>query len=257
MELPTSCITLSQHEKEFCGFLKIVKVPSGCSTNISRIISFLDLKVAPSVKSHDYLPFLTSASISQLILLSSQSYLAMCSFTRYMCMSDSMAYWRRLLEIKLTMRPRALSRTLSNFLLPPSALALDTILPLPPAVLDPGPRACHCLIPGIGAHHHFNPSLGACRRRPLPQALNTIALPPSTPPPSKCAITILFIRASHCQPLPQSAPPPSSSSGVTFTWFHILASPSCDFIFEHRLHAILYVNITFVQIGMWPLAFCD
>jgi hypothetical protein len=31
-----------------------VKVPSGYSMNISRLISFPDLKVAPSVKSHDY-----------------------------------------------------------------------------------------------------------------------------------------------------------------------------------------------------------
>jgi hypothetical protein len=53
-ELPTSCITLSKHEKEFCGFLKKVKVPIGYSTNISRLISFLDVKVAPDVKSHDY-----------------------------------------------------------------------------------------------------------------------------------------------------------------------------------------------------------
>jgi hypothetical protein len=54
IELPTSCITLSKHEKEFCGFLKNVKVPSGYSTNVLRLISFLDLKVAPGVKSHDY-----------------------------------------------------------------------------------------------------------------------------------------------------------------------------------------------------------
>jgi hypothetical protein len=53
-ELPTSCITLSKHEKEFCGFLKNVKVPSGYSTNVSRLISFPDLKVAPDVKSYDY-----------------------------------------------------------------------------------------------------------------------------------------------------------------------------------------------------------
>jgi hypothetical protein len=54
-ELPTSCITLSKHEKkEFCGFLKNVKVQSGYSTNVSRLISFSDLKVAPGVKSHDY-----------------------------------------------------------------------------------------------------------------------------------------------------------------------------------------------------------
>jgi hypothetical protein len=31
-----------------------VKVPSGYSTNVSRLISFLDLKVAPGVKSRDY-----------------------------------------------------------------------------------------------------------------------------------------------------------------------------------------------------------
>jgi hypothetical protein len=54
-ELPTSCITLSKYEKkEFCGFLKNVKVPSGYSTNISKLILFLDLKVALGVKSHDY-----------------------------------------------------------------------------------------------------------------------------------------------------------------------------------------------------------
>jgi hypothetical protein len=37
-ELPTSCITLSKHEKEFCGFLKNVKVPSGYSTNVSSLM---------------------------------------------------------------------------------------------------------------------------------------------------------------------------------------------------------------------------
>jgi hypothetical protein len=59
-ELLTSCITLSKHEeKEFCGFFKNVKVPSGYSMNVSRLISFPDLKVAPSVKSHDYHVLLT------------------------------------------------------------------------------------------------------------------------------------------------------------------------------------------------------
>jgi hypothetical protein len=53
-ELHTSCFTLSKHEKDFCGFLKNVKVPSGYSTNVSRLISLLDIKVAPDVKSHDY-----------------------------------------------------------------------------------------------------------------------------------------------------------------------------------------------------------
>jgi hypothetical protein len=57
--LPTSCITLSKHEKEFCEFLKNMKVSSGYSTNVSRLISFPDLKVAPSVKSHDYYVLLT------------------------------------------------------------------------------------------------------------------------------------------------------------------------------------------------------
>jgi hypothetical protein len=57
-ELPTSCITLSKHE-EFCGFLKNVKVPSGYSTNVSRLILLPDLKVAPGVKFHDYYVLLT------------------------------------------------------------------------------------------------------------------------------------------------------------------------------------------------------
>jgi hypothetical protein len=54
-ELPTSCITLSKHEKEFCWFLKNVKVPPGYSRNVSRLISLPDLKVAPDMKSHDYM----------------------------------------------------------------------------------------------------------------------------------------------------------------------------------------------------------
>jgi hypothetical protein len=58
-ELLTSCITLSKHEKEFCGFLKNEKVPSGYLTNISRLISFPDLKQALGVKSHDYHILLT------------------------------------------------------------------------------------------------------------------------------------------------------------------------------------------------------
>jgi hypothetical protein len=59
IELPTSCITLSKHDKEFCGFLKKVKVPTGYLTNVSRLISFPYLKVAPNVKSHDYQVLLT------------------------------------------------------------------------------------------------------------------------------------------------------------------------------------------------------
>jgi hypothetical protein len=52
-ELPTSCITLSKHE-EFYWFFKNVKVPSGYSTNVSRLISMPDLKVALIMKSHGY-----------------------------------------------------------------------------------------------------------------------------------------------------------------------------------------------------------
>jgi hypothetical protein len=55
MEQPTSCITLLKNEKkEFCGFLKNMKVPSGYSTNVSRLILLPELKIAPGVKSHDY-----------------------------------------------------------------------------------------------------------------------------------------------------------------------------------------------------------
>jgi hypothetical protein len=60
IKLPTSCITLSKNEKkEFYGLLKNVKVPSDYLTNISRLISLLDLKIAPGVKSHDYHVLLT------------------------------------------------------------------------------------------------------------------------------------------------------------------------------------------------------
>jgi hypothetical protein len=59
MELSTSCITLSKHEKEFCGLLKNVKVQPVYSMNISRLISLPDLKVPPDVKSHNYHVLLT------------------------------------------------------------------------------------------------------------------------------------------------------------------------------------------------------
>jgi hypothetical protein len=36
-----------------------VKVSFGYSTNVSRLLSFSDLKVAPGVKSHDYHVLLT------------------------------------------------------------------------------------------------------------------------------------------------------------------------------------------------------
>jgi hypothetical protein len=63
MELPTSCTTLSKHEKEFCEFLENVKVSSGYSMNVSSLISLLDLKLAPGVKSHDYHVLLTQMII--------------------------------------------------------------------------------------------------------------------------------------------------------------------------------------------------
>jgi hypothetical protein len=52
--LPTSCINLSKYAKEFCGFLKNVKVPSDYSTNVSSLISLPNLQVGHCVKSHDY-----------------------------------------------------------------------------------------------------------------------------------------------------------------------------------------------------------
>jgi hypothetical protein len=58
-ELPTSYITLSKYEKEFCEFLKNMKVSFGYSMNVSRLISFSVLKVAPDVKSHNYHELLT------------------------------------------------------------------------------------------------------------------------------------------------------------------------------------------------------
>jgi hypothetical protein len=70
MELPTSCITLSKNKKEFCGFLKNVKVPSGYSMNVSRLISLPELKIAPGMKSHDYHVLLT-----QMIVLGIQNIL--------------------------------------------------------------------------------------------------------------------------------------------------------------------------------------
>jgi hypothetical protein len=59
MELPISCITLSKEAEEFCVFLKSVKVPSSYSTNVSRLISLPDLKIALVMKSHYYHVLLT------------------------------------------------------------------------------------------------------------------------------------------------------------------------------------------------------
>jgi hypothetical protein len=70
-ELPISCITLSKNENEFCGLLKNVKVPSGYSTNISRLISLPDLKLALGIKSHDYHVLLT-----QMIVIGIQNILS-------------------------------------------------------------------------------------------------------------------------------------------------------------------------------------
>jgi hypothetical protein len=50
-KLPTTCITLSKNEKEFCVLLKNVKVPSSNSMNVSRLISLPELKIALGVKS--------------------------------------------------------------------------------------------------------------------------------------------------------------------------------------------------------------
>jgi hypothetical protein len=49
----------TNEKKEFCVFLKNVKVSSGYSMKVSRLISFPNLKVAPVVKSHDYHILLT------------------------------------------------------------------------------------------------------------------------------------------------------------------------------------------------------
>jgi hypothetical protein len=65
-ELPTSCIILSKYEKEFCDFLKNVKFTSSYLTNVSRLISLLDLKVAPSMKSHDYQVLLTQLIVIEI-----------------------------------------------------------------------------------------------------------------------------------------------------------------------------------------------
>jgi hypothetical protein len=59
MKLPTSCINLLKNEKEFCGFLKNVKVPFDYSTNVSKLISLPELKIAHGVKFHDYHVLLT------------------------------------------------------------------------------------------------------------------------------------------------------------------------------------------------------
>ena len=50
---PPACYTLSKAEKtEFCTFLHGVKVPSGYSANIKRLVSMKDLKLI-DMKSHD------------------------------------------------------------------------------------------------------------------------------------------------------------------------------------------------------------
>jgi hypothetical protein len=54
-ELPTSCITISKNEKEFCGFLICVKVPFiQLLDEHLKVVSLSDLKIALSVMSHDY-----------------------------------------------------------------------------------------------------------------------------------------------------------------------------------------------------------
>jgi hypothetical protein len=82
-------------------------------------------------------------------------------------------------------RPRVLSR---------SSVTLGTVVPPPPAVLDPGPE-------------HAAASTPVC---PLPQAVDTIALPPSTMtlPLSERAAAVYLdstsLRARHHRALPQA-----------------------------------------------------
>jgi hypothetical protein len=93
--------------------------------------------------------------------------------------------------------PHALSR---------SSITLETITtPLPPAILDPSPGACRCLVPGPGARHcswssrpcaalgHCHAatvvdpdpaSLRACRHpRPQPYLPQSVLLPSSSSSP--------------------------------------------------------------------------
>ena len=53
MYLPAACYTMSKAEKTmFCEFLHGVKVPSGYSANIKKLVSMKDLKLL-GMKSHD------------------------------------------------------------------------------------------------------------------------------------------------------------------------------------------------------------
>jgi hypothetical protein len=75
-------------------------------------------------------------------------------------------------------------------------------MPLPSAILDPEPgahrclihelRACRCLDPDLGASRRLDPGLGVSHRRPLSQAIDTIALPPSSSSnPRHCRTTAI------------------------------------------------------------------
>jgi hypothetical protein len=76
-------------------------------------------------------------------------------------------------------------------------------MPPPAAVLNPSPRACHRLIPDLGARRYLDLGLEACRHRPLPQTLGN------------CCVAVVDIDFAslrlrrHCRPrlrLPWSAP---------------------------------------------------
>jgi hypothetical protein len=45
--------------------------------------------------------------------------------------------------------------------------------------------------------------------------------------------------------------------GIIFTRFHLLALPSCDFVLEHRLHAILFASIIFARFHLLASPLCD
>jgi hypothetical protein len=96
IELPTSCITLSKHE-EFYGLLKNVKVSSSYSTNISRLISLPDLKVAPNMKSYDYHVLLTQMIVVGIryILLVNVREAIMIFFLFVQCNWSKSTKWRR------------------------------------------------------------------------------------------------------------------------------------------------------------------
>jgi hypothetical protein len=93
------------------------------------------------------------------------------------------------------------------------SVTLKTVLPPPPAVLDPALGTRRCLIPSLRARRRLDPGLRWCRRHPLPQAVDlyptSLKARHRHPLPATIDLNPISLRARRHHPLPAAIDPTS------------------------------------------------